>query len=119
MEDAEKYLLAFLDYKNCSQYVYYSLAQFYKETGQIKYSINFYKKCLLYFNKASIYYNLGINQMKLNKPLKAINYLTEAIKLEPNQPLYYKYRSEIYKSLGYNDLYLRDVYKYNMIKNNN
>ena len=119
MEDSEKYLLACLDYKNCSPYVYLSLAQLYKEIGQIKYSKNFYKKCLLYFNKPSIYFNLGINYMKLNKPLKALNSLSEAINLEPNQSLYYKYRSEIYKSLGHKDLYLKDVYKFNSLNNKN
>ena len=117
MEDAQKYLLICLDYKNCSPYVYLSLAQLYKEIGQIKYSKNFYKKCLLYFNKPSIYYNLGINYIKLNKPLKAINCFTEAIKLEPNQPLFYKYRAEIYKSLGHNELYLKDLYNYNIYSN--
>ena len=119
MEDAEKYLLACLDYKNCSQYVYLSLAQLYKEIGQIKYSKNFYKKCLPYFKKGSIYFNLAINYMKLNKPLKAINFLTEAINLEPSKPLYYKYRSQIYKELGHKDLYLKDLYKYNQFINNN
>ena len=119
MEDSEKYLLSCLDYKNCSPYVYLSLAQLYKEIGQIKYSKNFYKKCLIYFKKSSIYYNLGINYIKLNKPLKALNSLNEAINLEPNQPLYYKYRSDIYKSLGHNDLCLKDVYKYNSLINKN
>jgi tetratricopeptide (TPR) repeat protein len=119
MEDAEKYLLICLDYKNCSPYVYLSLAQLYKEIGQIKFSKNFYKKCLLHFNKASIHYNLGINYIKLNKPLKAINYFTEAIKLEPNQPLFYKKRADVYKSLGHNDLYLKDMYNYNIHSHKN
>ena len=119
MEDAEKYLLACLDYKNCSQYVYLSLAQLYKEIGQIKYSKNFYKKCLPYFKKGSINFNLAINYMKLNKPLKAINYLTEAINLDPRNPLYYKYRSQIYQELGHKDLYLKDIYKYNQCIINN
>ena len=37
MEDAEKYLLSCMNYKNCSPYVYLSLAELYKEIGQIKY----------------------------------------------------------------------------------
>jgi len=118
MEDAEKYLLLCLNYKNCSPYVYLSLAQFYEETGQMKYSKNFYKKCLLYFNNdPSMYYNLGINYMKINKPLKALNYLSEAINLDPNQPLYYKYRSEVYKSLGHKDLYQKDINSFNKLSN--
>ena len=118
MEDAEKYLLLCLNYKNCSPYVYLSLAQFYEETGQMKYSKNFYKKCLLYFNNdPSIYYNLGINYMKINKPLKALNYLSEAINLDPNQPLYYKDRSEVYKSLGHKDLYQKDINLFNKLSN--
>ena len=119
MEDAQKYLLACLDYKNCSPYAYLSLAQLYEEIGQIKYSKKFYKKCLLYsnFNNSNIYFKLGVIYMRLNKLLKAINCLTEAIKLEPNQPLYYKYRSQIYKSLGHKDLYLKDLYKYNRCLN--
>ena len=119
MEDAQKYLIICLDYKNCSPYAYLSLARLYKEIGQFKYSKKFYKKCLLYFNKSSIHYNLGLNYMKLNKPLKAINCLSEAIKLDPNQPLYYKYRSQIYKNLGHKDLYLKDIYKYNICMNKN
>lgn len=116
MEDAEKYLLLCLNYKNCSPYVYLSLAQFYEETGQMKYSKNFYKKCLLHFNNdPSMYYNLGINYMKINKPLKALNYLSEAIELDPNQPLYYKDRSEVYKSLGHKDLYQKDINLYNKL----
>ena len=118
MEDAEKYLLLCLNYKNCSPYVYLSLAQFYEETGQMKYSKNFYKKCMLYFNNdPSIYYNLGINYMKINKPLKALNYLSEAINLDPNQPLYYKDRSEVYKSLGHKDLYQKDINLFNKLSN--
>lgn len=117
MEDAEKYLIACLDYKNCSPYVYLSLAQLYKELGQIKYSKNFYKKCLVFFKRSSIYYNLGMNYLKLNKPLKAINCLTEAIQLEPNQPLFYKDRGEIYKNFGHKDLYLKDLYMYNKCMN--
>ena len=119
MEDAEKYLLLCLDYKNCSPYVYLSLAQLYKEIGQFKFSKNFYKKCLLHFNKASIHYNLGINYIKLNKPLKAINYFTEAIRLEPSQPLFYKCRADIYKTLGHNELYLKDMYNYNKYSHKN
>jgi len=116
MEDAEKYLLLCLNYKNCSPYVYLSLAQFYEETGQMKYSKNFYKKCLLHFNNdPSMYYNLGINYMKINKPLKALNYLSEAIELDPNQPLYYKDKSEVYKSLGHKDLYQKDINLYNKL----
>ena len=119
MEDAEKYLLACLNYKNCSQYVYLGLAQLYKEIGKIKYSKNFYKKYLLYFKDDSIYYNLGINYMKLNKPLKALNYLSEAIELKQNQPIYYKTRSEIYKTLGHKDLYKKDLNQYNLFLNKN
>ena len=119
MEDAEKYLLDCMNFKNCSPYVYLSLAELYKEIGQIKYSKQFYKKCLLYFNKGNIYYNLAINYMKLNKPIKALNFITEAIDLDKNSPKYYKLRSDIYKNLGHNALSEKDLYQYNILINKN
>ena len=115
MEDAEKFLLACMNFKNCSPYVYLSLAEFYKETGQIKFSKQFYKKCLLYFNKGNIYYNLSFIYMKLNKPLKALNFITEAINLDKNVPLFYKFRSEVYKALGHKDLSEKDIFQYNIL----
>ena len=118
MEDAEKYLLDCMNFKNCSPYVYLSLAELYKEIGQIKYSKQFYKKCLLYFNsKGNIYYNLAINYMKLNKPIKALNFITEAIDLGYNIPSYYKLRSDIYQNLGHKDLSEKDLYQYNILIN--
>ena len=118
MEDAEKYLLDCMNFKNCSPYVYLSLAELYKEIGQIKYSKQFYKKCLLYFNsKGNIYYNLAINYMKLNKPIKALNFITEAIDLGNDIPVYYKLRSDIYKNLGHKDLSEKDLYQYNILLN--
>ena len=118
MEDAEKYLLDCMNFKNCSPYVYLSLAELYREIGQIKYSKQFYKKCLLYFNsKGNIYYNLAINYMKLNKPIKALNFITEAIDLDNNIPSYYKLRSDIYKNLGHKDLSEKDLYQYNILIN--
>ena len=117
MEDAEKYLLSCMNFKNCSPYVYLSLAELYKEIGQIKFSKQFYKKCLLYFNKGNIYYNLGIIYMKLNKPLKALNFITEAIKLDKDFPLYYKFRSDIYKILGHKDLSEKDNFQHNILVN--
>ena len=118
MEDAEKYLLDCMNFKNCSPYVYLSLAELYKEIGQIKYSKQFYKKCLLYFNsKENIYYNLAINYMKLNKPIKALNFITEAIDLGYNIPSYYKLRSDIYQNLGHKDLSEKDLYQYNILIN--
>ena len=117
MEDAEKYLLSCMNYKNCSPYVYLSLAELYKEIGQIKYSKQFYKKCLLYFNKGNIYHNLAIIYLKLNKPLKALNFITEAINLDKNFPLYYKFRSDVYKILGHKDLSEKDIFKYNILVN--
>ena len=115
MEDAEKFLLACMNFKNCSPYVYLSLAEFYKETGQIKFSKQFYKKCLLYFNKGNIYYNLSFIYLKLNKPLKALNFITEAINLDKNVPLFYKFRSEVYKALGHKDLSEKDIFQYNIL----
>ena len=117
MEDAEKYLLACMNFKNCSPFVYLSLAELYKEIGQIKYSKQFYKKCLLYFNKGNIYYNLSMNYLKLNKPLKALNFITEAINLDKNIPIYYKFRSEVYKVLGHKDLSEKDIFQYNILVN--
>ena len=117
MEDAEKYLLSCMNYKNCSPYVYLSLAELYKEIGQIKYSKQFYKKCLLYFNKGNIYHNLAIIYLKLNKPLKALNFITEAINLDKNFPLYYKFRSDVYKILGHKDLSEKDIFQYNILVN--
>ena len=118
MEDAEKYLLDCMNFKNCSPYVYLSLAELYKEIGQIKYSKQFYKKCLLNFNsKGNIYYNLAINYMKLNKPIKALNFITEAIDLGYNIPSYYKLRSDIYQNLGHKDLSEKDLYQYNILIN--
>lgn len=118
MEDAQKYLLACMNFKNCSPYVYLSLAELYREIGQFKYSKNFYKKCLLFFEKGNIYYNLAINYMKLNKPLKALNFITEAINMEKNVAIYYKFRSDIYKILGHKDLSEKDIYQYNNLINN-
>ena len=118
MEDAQKYLLACMNFKNCSPYVYLSLAELYREIGQFKYSKNFYKKCLLFFEKGNIYYNLAINYMKLNKPLKALNFITEAINMEKNVAIYYKFRSDIYKILGHKDLSEKDIYQYNNLVNN-
>ena len=118
MEDAQKYLLACMNFKNCSPYVYLSLAELYREIGQFKYSKNFYKKCLLFFEKGNIYYNLAINYMKLNKPLKALNFITEAINMEKNIAIYYKFRSDIYKILGHKDLREKDIYQYNNLVNN-
>ena len=117
MENAEKYLLLCMNFKNCSPYVYLSLAQLYNEIGQIKYAKQFYKKCLIYFKKGNIFYNLAIIYMKLNKPLKGLNYITEAINLNENVPLYYKLRSNIYKILGHNDLSEKDIYRYNILVN--
>ena len=117
MEDAEKYLLSCMNYKNCSSYVYLSLAELYKEIGQIKYSKQFYKKCLFYFNKGNIYHNLANIYLKLNKPLKALNFITEAINLDKNFPLYYKFRSEVYKILGHKDLSEKDIFIYNILTN--
>ena len=117
MENAEKYLLLCMNFKNCSPYVYLSLAQLYNEIGQIKYAKQFYKKCLIYFKKGNIFYNLAIIYMKLNKPLKGLNYITEAINLNENVPLYYKLRSNIYKILGHNDLSEKDIYQYNILVN--
>ena len=117
MEDSEKYLLDCMNFKNCSPYVYLSLAELYKEIGQIKYSKQFYKKCLLYFNKGNIYYNLAINYLKLNKPIKALNFITEAIDLGYNIPSYYKLRSDIYQNLGHKDLSEKDLYQYNILIN--
>ena len=117
MEDAEKYLLACMNFKNCSPFVYLSLGELYKEIGQFKFSKQFYKKCLLYFNKGNIYYNLGINYLKLNKPLKALNFINEAINLDKNVPLYYKFRSEVYKVLGHKDLSEKDIFQYNILVN--
>ena len=117
MENAEKYLLECMNFKNCSPYVYLSLAELYKEIGQFKYSKQFYKKCLIYFNKGNIYYNLAINYMKLNKPIKALNFITEAIDMDKNIPSYYKLRSDIYKNLGHKDLSEKDLYQYNIILN--
>ena len=112
------YLLDCMNFKNCSPYVYLSLAELYKEIGQIKYSKQFYKKCLLYFNsKGNIYYNLAINYMKLNKPIKALNFITEAIDLGYNIPSYYKLRSDIYQNLGHKDLSEKDLYQYNILIN--
>ena len=118
MEDAQKYLLACMNFKNCSPYVYLSLAELYREIGQFKYSKNFYKKCLLFFEKGNIYYNLAINYMKLNKPLKALNFITEAITMEKNVAIYYKFRSDVYKILGHKDLSEKDIYQYNNLVNN-
>ena len=118
MEDAEKFLLDCMNFKNCSPYVYLSLAEFYKETGQIKFSKQFYKKCLLYFSKGNIYYNLSFIYMKLNKPLKALNFITEAINLDKNVPAYYKFRSEVYKILGHKDLSEKDIFQYNILVKN-
>ena len=118
MEDAQKYLLACMNFKNCSPYVYLSLAELYREIGQFKYSKNFYKKCLLFFEKGNIYYNLAINYMKLNKPLKALNFITEAINMEKNVAIYYKFRSDVYKILGHKDLSEKDIYQYNNLVNN-
>ena len=118
MEDAEKFLLACMNFKNCSPYVYLSLAEFYKETGQIIFSKQFYKKCLLYFSKGNIYYNLSFIYMKLNKPLKALNFITEAINLDKNVPAYYKFRSEVYKILGHKDLSEKDIFQYNILVKN-
>ena len=118
MEDAQKYLLACMNFKNCSPYVYLSLAELYREIGQFKYSKNFYKKCLLFFEKGNIYYNLAINYMKLNKPLKALNFITEAINMEKNVAIYYKFRSDVYKILGHKDLSEKDIYQYNNLINN-
>ena len=117
MENAEKYLLLCMNFKNCSPYVYLSLAQLYNEIGQIKYAKQFYKKCLIYFKKGNIFYNLAIIYMKLNKPLKGLNFITEAINLNENVPLYYKLRSNIYKILGHNDLSEKDIYRYNILVN--
>ena len=118
MEDAEKYLLACMNYKNCSPYVYLSLAELYNEIGQIKFSKQFYKKCLLYFNKGNIYCNLAKNYLKLNKPLKALNFITEAINLDQNEPKYYKFRSEVYEILGHKKLSEKDIYQYNILIKN-
>ena len=118
MEDAQKYLLACMNFKNCSPYVYLSLAELYNEIGQIKFSKQFYKKCLLYFNKGNIYYNLANNYLKLNKPLKALNFITEAINLEQNEPKYYKFRSEVYEILGHKKLSEEDIYQYNILIKN-
>ena len=118
MEDAQKYLLACMNFKNCSPYVYLSLAELYNEIGQIKFSKQFYKKCLFYFNKGNIYYNLANNYLKLNKPLKALNFITEAINLDKNEPLYYKFRSEVYEILGHKNLSEKDIYQYNILIKN-
>ena len=117
MEDSEKYLILCLDYRNCSPYVYVSLGQLYQEIGKYKYSNQFFKKALGYFNGAFIYYNLGFNYHKLNKYLKSLNYFSQAIEAEPKNPIFYKCRSEIYKILKYEDMAKKDLSNYYYFSN--
>ena len=117
MEDAEKFLLLALNYENHSPYCYYSLGLFYFELKQSKYSNIFLKKFLVYVDNDYIHYLIGKNYFILNKQLKAVSQLTQAIEMNCSIKQYYLLRAEAYKLIGMDDLAKKDKEMVKMLSN--
>ena len=117
MEEAEKYLILCLNFKNCSPYAFYSLSLLYEECCQYKYSNYFLKKCLNFFNNSDIYFLLGKNYFKLNNNFKALNFINIAIEKNASNQFYYQLRSEIYNKIGRSDLGKKDEIMFQIINN--
>ena len=118
-EDAEDYLLLALNFEIHSPYVFYSMGLLYQNLNQYKYSNIFFSLFLRLINKDNVHYLISKNYMKMGELLKAAKEMTIAIKMNKEKDIYYKFRSEIYKKLGMNEMSNEDLNMYNYIKNIN
>ena len=64
----------------------------------------------IYYYEFDEYFDNNINLVFGQSILDSIN-------LDKNVPLYYKFRSEVYKVLGHKDLSEKDIFQYNILVN--
>jgi len=104
LEESEVYLLQCLKFEHHSPFVFYSLGLLYQEIEQYKYSVSFFKHFICLIQTSDAFYQLAKSYFGLNKSLKSAIYITKAINLNKNVYEYYKFRSELYDSMGFKEL---------------
>jgi tetratricopeptide (TPR) repeat protein len=104
LEEAETYLLQCLKFEHHSPFVFYSLGLLYQEIEQYKYSVSFFKHFTCLIQTSDAFYQLAKSYFGLNKSLKSAIYITKAINLNANVYEFYKFRSELYDSMGFKEL---------------
>ena len=108
-EEGEKYLLHCLKFEHHSPYVFYSLGLIFQEMLQYNYSNTFFKHFISLLNSPDAHYHMAKNYIQLNKNLKAAINITKAIENNKSVPEYYKFRADIYTSMGYKELAIEDI----------
>ena len=116
-QNAENYLLLALNFEIHSPKVFHSMGLLYQNLKQYVYSNIFFKLYLRLINDDNVHYLMAKNYALMGDYLKAAKEMTNAIEMNNECDYYYKFRSEIYKKIGLNEISNEDLNMYHFIKN--
>ena len=115
-QNAENYLLLALNFEIHSPKVFHSMGLLYQNLKQYVYSNIFFKLYLRLINDDNVHYLMAKNYALMGDDLKAAKEMTNAIEMNNECDYYYKFRSEIYKKIGLNEISNGDLNMYHFIK---